>query len=66
MTFTTKYPNFIFLVPFADTISTEPSPESLQCHLEYGLKKVIRPKIKIPLVKQSNPNNAGDSKAFLI
>jgi len=27
---------------------------------------VIRPKIKIPLVKQSNPNNAGDSKAFLI
>jgi len=46
-----KIPNFIFLVPFADTISIDPSPESLQCHLEYGLKKVIRPKIKIPLVK---------------
>jgi len=58
MAFTTKYPNFLFfyftafLVPFADTISTEPLPESLQCHLEYvGLKKVMRPKIKISLVK---------------
>jgi len=58
MTFTTKYPNFLFfsfhyfLVPFAGTISIEPSPESLQCHLEYvWLKKVMRPKIKIPLVK---------------
>jgi len=34
MSFTTKYPNFIFsyfnifLVPLANTISTEPSPES--------------------------------------
>jgi len=25
----------IFLVPLANTISTEPSPESFQCHLEY-------------------------------
>jgi len=58
MTSTTEYHNFFFflfhyfLVPFADTISTEPLPESLQCHLEYvWLKKVIYPKIKIPLVK---------------
>jgi len=37
-----------FLVPFADTISTEASPESLQCHLEsVWLKKVMRLKIKI-------------------
>ena len=41
MAFATKYPNFLFfvfhnfLVPFADTILTEPMPESLQCHLEY-------------------------------
>jgi len=42
----------VFLVPFADTFSTEPLPESLQCNLEYvGLKKVMRPKIKISLVK---------------
>jgi len=54
MAFTTKYPNFLFflfhyfLVPFADTISTEPSPESHQFHLEsVWLKKVMRPKIKI-------------------
>jgi len=41
-----------FLVPFADTISTEPLPESLQFHLEYvWLKKVMRPKMKISLVK---------------
>ena len=58
MAFTTKYPNFlfvffiIFLVPFVDTISTEPSPESLQCHQEsVWLKKVMRPTIKISLVK---------------
>jgi len=56
MAFTTKYPNFFFispfLIPFADTISTEPMPESLQCHLEsVWLKKVMRPKIKISLVK---------------
>jgi len=55
---TTKYPNFvffyytIFLVPFADTISTEPSPVSLQCHLEsVWLEKVMGPNIKISLVK---------------
>jgi len=34
MAFTTKYPNFFvfhcFLVPLADAISAEPSPESLQ------------------------------------
>jgi len=49
-----KYPNFLFflfhyfLVALADAISTEPSPESLQCHLEICLvKKVMRPKIKI-------------------
>jgi len=54
MAFTTKYPNFlffyftIFIVPLADTIATEPSPESLQCHLEsVWLKKVMHPKIKI-------------------
>jgi len=55
MAFTTKYPNFlllfyftVFLVPFADTSSTEPSPESLQCHLEYiWLKKAMRPKVEI-------------------
>jgi len=41
-----------FVVPFADTILTEQSPESLQCHLEFvWLKKVTRPKIKISLVK---------------
>jgi len=40
MAFTTKYPNFSFflfhhfLVPFANTISPELMPESLQCHLE--------------------------------
>jgi len=56
MAFTIKYPNFFyfttFLVPFADTIATEPSPESHQCHLDsVWLKKVIRPKIKISLVK---------------
>jgi len=39
-------------VPFADTSSTEPLPESLQCQLEYiWLKKVMRPKIEISLVK---------------
>jgi len=38
----------IFLVPLANTISTEPSPKSLQCPLEYVcLKKVMDPKIKI-------------------
>jgi len=37
-----------FLVPLADTNATEPSPESIQCHLEsVWLKKVMRPKIKI-------------------
>jgi len=53
MAFTTKHLNFlffyfiIFLVPFADTILTEPSPESLQCHLEYlSLQKVMRLKSK--------------------
>jgi len=54
MAFTTKS-NFscffyftISLVPFADKISTEPSPESFQCHLEsVWLKRVMRPKIKI-------------------
>jgi len=47
-----QYPNLlffyftIFLVPFADTISTEPSPERFQCHQEsVRLKKVMRPKI---------------------
>jgi len=41
-----------FSVPFADTISTKPSPKSFQCHLEsVWLKKVMRPKIKISLVK---------------
>jgi len=54
MAFTTKYPNFLFfvfhhfLVTFADTILTEPMPQSLQCHREsVWLKKVMRPKIKI-------------------
>jgi len=54
MAFTTKYPKFLFflfhffLVPFADTISTGPPSESLQCYLEsVWLKKVMRPKIKI-------------------
>ena len=54
MAFTTKYPIFLFfvfhhfLVPFADTILTDPMPESLQCHLEsVWLKKVMRPKQKI-------------------
>jgi len=58
MSFATKCRNFLLfsllhylLVPFADTISTEPSPESLQCHLHVWLKKVMRPKIKISLVK---------------
>jgi len=37
----------IFLFPFADTISTEPSPKSLQCYLEYvWLKQVMSPEIK--------------------
>jgi len=57
MAFTTKYPTLFFLfhhflVPFADIISTEPMPESLQCHLEYvWLKKVVRFQIKSSLVK---------------
>ena len=57
----------IFLVPIADTISTEPSLESLQCHLEsVWLKNGMRPIIKIPLLKWSiNANNAGVSTAFL-
>jgi len=47
-------------------ISTEPLPESLQYHLEYvWWKKVMRPKIKISLVKWSNANNVCVSKAFL-
>jgi len=42
MVFTTKYANIL-----SDTISTEPSPESLQCHLEsVWLKKVMRTEIK--------------------
>jgi len=72
MAFTTKFPNFVylfhhFLVPFANTISTGPMPESLQCHVEsVWLKKVIRPQSKILLVKQYTiANNAGVSTAFL-
>jgi len=58
MAFATKYPIFLFflfqyfLVPFADTMSTAPSPESLQRHLEsVWIKKVMRHEIKISLVK---------------
>jgi len=58
MAFTAKYPNFLFLVfhhflvPFADTILSEPMPENLQCHLDsVWLKTVMRPKIKISWLK---------------